>query len=142
VWVVPAEGVQEFNRQPTGVHLPVGEDGREPKPPNSCPGCGERFLSPRDAARRLQKSTSYVHAILASHPDLLRAFRVGSCWIVPEGGLESYRQVSEENAHKRNSAPNRKLRIVPIREIIVKQETCRCAAYPFPHRKGGGRCER
>lgn len=23
----------------------------------------------------------------------------------------------------------------------TKQETCRCSAYPFPHRKGGGACD-
>ena len=110
-------------------------------PPSSCPGCGERFLSPRDAAWALRKSTSYVHTILASRPELLRAFRGGSCWIVPEGGLESYRQASEGSARKRDSAPNRKVRIVPIREIIVRQETCHCSAYPFPHRRDGERCE-
>jgi hypothetical protein len=136
VWFVPTDGVREFDRQPTGVHLPERKDGWEPKPSSSCPGCGEKFLSPRDVARILRKSTSYVHAILASRPELLQAFRGGSCWIVPERGPESYRQASEESARKRNSTPNRKV------ESIVKQETCHCPAYPFPHLRGGGRCER
>jgi hypothetical protein len=26
-------------------------------------------------------------------------------------------------------------------EIRVKPEVCDCGAYPFPHRKGGGRCQ-
>jgi hypothetical protein len=135
-------GGREFDRQSIGIHLSVGEDRRKPVPPSSCPGCGERFLSPRDAAWALRKITSYVHAILASRPELLRAFRGGSCWIVPERGPESYRQASEESARKRNSTPNRKVRIVPIREIIVRQETYHCPTYPFPHYRGGGQCER
>lgn len=120
VWLVPAEGVRDFDRQPTGMHLPAGEDGQKSGPSSSCPECGERFLAPRDVARTLQKSTSYVHASLVSRPALLRAFRVGSCWIVPEGGLESYRQANERSApHQRNSGLDKKV-------VIVRQETCRC----------------
>ena len=138
VWVIPVEGVSGFHRQPSGVHLAAGKDGRVPRAP-VCPGCGERLLSPKQAAGELQVSVSRVHAILARHPERLWGFRVGHRWVVPESGVAAYRDRQRLFGVLRGNGQGDD---VSARvEVVVKPEVCDCRAYPFPHRKGGGRCE-
>jgi hypothetical protein len=151
-WIVPVKGVEKFDRQPNGLHLAPGADGREPGAP-VCPGCGERLLSPKQAAGELQVSVSRVHAILARHPERLRAFRVGHRWVIPKSGVEVYRDRqrmfgvlkgnggSEKGAAGAGNVEDWGDRAPVTVEVVVKPEVCHCGAYPFPHRKGGGRCK-
>jgi hypothetical protein len=153
LWVVPTEGVGEFRPQPSGVRLPASENGREPAP-SVCPGCRQRLLSATQAAAELRVGASRVRAILARNPDRLRAFRVGRRWVIPECGVEVYRarrrqlaalngDGSQEQAEEGTKAIQVHEEGEPVKlEVIVKPEVCYCEAYPFPHRKGGGRCER
>jgi len=132
-WIVPAKGVKEFRQQSKDGN---GQSTISP----TCPGCGERLLSTRQAAGELHVSVSRVHAILARDPERLQAFRVGHRWVVPESGVRAYRDrqrlfaaLTDNDNH--NGDLSTKI------EIVVKPEVCHCAAYPFPHRKGGGQCD-
>ncbi len=135
-WVIPDEGVRGFHRQPSGVHLATGADGREPKGP-VCPGCGERLLSPKEAASELQVSVSRVHAILVRRPERLRGFRVGRRWIIPGSGVEAYRDRQRLFGALKGDGGQGDNGSTKV-EVVVRPEVCDCGAYPFPHRRGGG----
>lgn len=90
-WVLSGEAVRSFVGQPSGVHIP--SNGHVPPEAGQCPECGVVLWSTQQAAQRLGITQSGVQAALAANPADLLAFRVGRFWVVPEPGVEKYRQL-------------------------------------------------
>jgi len=109
--------------------------------PAACPNCAEAWLSVSQAAAALRLPESTLYLLLKRRPGRLRAFRVGRRWVVPQSGVERYRALMNELDATDDVTENR-IPEAPTAsvEVITRPETCRCSAYPFPHRKGGGRC--
>jgi hypothetical protein len=137
-WIVPADTLRELRQQGDGVALPPDENLHPVLP--TCPGCGERFLSPKHVAAALGLSLSSLYDILHRHPERLEAFRVGHRWYIPESAVDAYRTALQLLGGLRPGHGQEERDPTRI-EVIVRQETCTCPAYPFPHRKGGGKCE-
>lgn len=89
-WVLPAEAVAAFNPQPSGVHL-TNQDVKLPKVA-ICPSCRQRLYTTDEVAAELSLSRTRVCAILSRRPQRLLAFRVGHRWVIPEAGLQSYKE--------------------------------------------------
>lgn len=157
--IIPVAGVAGFQRQASGVHLEA-EPGREPQP--VCVGCSEPFYAPREAAAALGLTLRWIYALLKQEPEKLRAFRVGEFWVIPQSGVNAYRQrqqnkvaqgdgptapdwaksVAEDKLQGKEIRVPAKLTFRPIEfEIdLNKLPPCRCGAYRFPHRRGSGPC--
>jgi hypothetical protein len=164
-WVVPGDSLKTFRAQPTGVHLPKQQNNGDINHV-ACSGCGEEFYSVRQAATILEVSASKVYQILRS-PHLLDAFKIGKRWVIPKGALETYRvgqellrTLADDNGDGGKTLPqlaaaisgdlpleDRELRADALKRIVVevvrryRPSTCLCEAYPFPHRRGGGKCK-
>lgn len=157
--IIPAAGVAGFRRQPSGVHLEAGSV-REPQP--VCSGCSEPFYAPREAAEELELTLRWIYALLKREPEKLHAFRVGEFWVIPQSGVDAYRQRQQNKAEagkeqaalawekivaggkrqEKAAETGEKLSIPPLELVIDIDELppCRCGAYPFPHRRGSGPC--
>lgn len=57
---------------------------------SNCPSCGLALVSAKEAADIIGVSYSRVRAILASAPERLQAFKVGSSWLIPERAARSF----------------------------------------------------
>ncbi len=154
-WLVPAQAVKNFQRQAWGVRLPADHDaGAAGVGASACPKCGAAFLSVKQAAQALGRSIFYIYAILDQDPGRLQAFRVGRRWVIPQRGVNRYKETQllrgildkDGNIPQETQAALEKILQAPPDgtqeiEVVVKPEKCDCGAYPFPHRKGGGQCQ-
>lgn len=124
-WVIP--------KQSAGVLSHAG--------PLACPQCAEPWYSAEQAAAALEVPVSTLYLLLKQRAGFLRAFRVGRRWVIPESGVKRYRAVIGALETADGTTIDRILEALDQQvEVLVRPEVCHCPAYPFPHRKGGGRC--
>jgi len=128
-WVIPGQLGEQPGEAFSRAGLPA------------CPHCAEAWLSVGQAAAALGLPASTLYLLLKRRPGRLRAFRVGRRWVIPQSGVERYRALMNELDATDDATENRlpEAPTAPV-EVITRPEVCRCPAYPFPHRKGGGRC--
>jgi excisionase family DNA binding protein len=69
----------------------------------TCPNCGFPFVSAEEAAQIIGVSYSRVRAILACHPERLRAFRVGRAWLIPESAVRAFHPLPPHRPRKTES---------------------------------------
>jgi excisionase family DNA binding protein len=96
LWLVPKTGVEQFERQPTGVHLPEGPSSVDINR-MACPNCGHAIYTPSAAAEFLGRSRSAIYGLLGASNGL-QGLKVGSRWIIARAALEAYREAEKAEA--------------------------------------------